>query len=47
VVPGSSRPSLISGRGKTAVLVCGIARNQAEMLDMFHKVFLLVIDAQT
>jgi len=36
-----------SGRGKTGVLVCGIARCQAEMLDMFHKVFLLVIDAQT
>ena len=36
-----------SGRGKTAVLVCGVARNQGELLDMFHTVFLLIIDAQT
>jgi hypothetical protein len=26
---------------------CGIARNQSEMLDLFEKVFLLVIDDQT
>jgi adenylate kinase family enzyme len=36
-----------AGCGTTAVFVCGIARNQAEMMDMFHKVFLLVIDEQT
>ena len=36
-----------SGRSKTAVFVCGIARNQAEILDLFDQVFLLVIDEQT
>lgn len=30
-----------------AVFFCGIARNQAEMLDLFEQVFLLVIDEQT
>ena len=36
-----------SGRNKTAVFVCGIARNQAEILDLFDQVFMLVIDEQT
>jgi hypothetical protein len=30
-----------------AVFVCGIARNQADLLDLFDRVFLLRIDAQT
>jgi adenylate kinase family enzyme len=30
-----------------SVFFCGIARNQAEMLDLFDKVFLLVIDEDT
>jgi hypothetical protein len=34
------------GRGR-AVFFCGIARNQAEMLDLFEQVFLLVIDDET
>jgi adenylate kinase family enzyme len=29
------------------VFLCGIARNQDQMLDLFEKVFLLVIDADT
>jgi hypothetical protein len=29
------------------VFFCGIARNQDQMLDLFEKVFLLVIDAGT
>jgi predicted ATPase len=32
---------------RRAAFFCGIARNQAEMLDLFEQVFLLVIDAQT
>jgi adenylate kinase family enzyme len=31
----------------TSMFICGIARNQAEMLDLFDKVFLLVIDEDT
>jgi adenylate kinase family enzyme len=31
----------------SSMFVCGIARNQAEMLDLFDKVFLLVIDEDT
>lgn len=34
------------GHGR-AVFFCGIARNQAEMLDLFEQVFLLVIDDET
>jgi adenylate kinase family enzyme len=33
-------------RGR-ALLFCGIARNQAEMVDLFEQVFLLMIDEQT
>lgn len=39
--------SIAGSRGSGAVFVCGIARNQAEMLDLFDKVFLLVIDGAT
>lgn len=36
-----------SGDSRPCVFVCGIARNQAEMLDVFDLVFLLGIDEQT
>jgi gluconate kinase len=40
--------SIAASRGdRRAVVFCGIARNQAEMLDLFEQVFLLVIDEET
>ncbi len=47
-----SRPrieqSIAASRGGgRAVFFCGIARDQAEMLDLFEQVFLLVIDEET
>jgi shikimate kinase len=36
-----------SGGDAGRVFFCGIARNQTEMLDLFEKVFLLVIDDDT
>jgi hypothetical protein len=37
---------IVAGRDRV-VFVCGIARNQDELLDLFDRVFLLHIDAQT
>jgi hypothetical protein len=40
--------SIAASRGdRRAMFFCGIARNQAEMLDLFEQVFLLVIDGET
>jgi hypothetical protein len=36
-----------AGGDVNRTLICGIARNQGEMLDLFDKVFLLVIDEDT
>jgi gluconate kinase len=36
-----------AGSNAGIVFLCGIARNQREMLDLFHKVFLLTIDEDT
>lgn len=36
-----------SGGDAGCMFFCGIARNQAEMLDVFEEVFLLVIDDET
>jgi hypothetical protein len=36
-----------SGSDTGRMFFCGIARNQAEMLDLFEQVFLLVIDDET
>jgi broad-specificity NMP kinase len=42
-----SRDRLESAVAAGAVYVCGIARNLASMLDLFDRVFLLMIDAET
>jgi shikimate kinase len=36
-----------TGGAATSTFICGIARNQGEMLDLFDQVFLLVIDEDT
>lgn len=44
-----SRPALerVLARYRHPVFVCGIARNQGDLLDLFERIFLLHIDAQT
>lgn len=42
-----SRSRIVQAATTDGTFVCGIARNQGEMLDLFDKVFLLAIDEDT